>query len=235
MSKAFVLAWGSKKISIAVHREQRSTLRLKVDSDGSVEAWVPTRASDDEVFARLKRRAGWIDRQLLSFSKWQPRSAERNFLSGETHFVLGRAYRLHVRPSVRNHVTLTRPRLVMEVLPGHTLASRRGLLDAWYAQKAREALPSRVSGMVSSYPGRVTPGRVIIRAMKARWGSFTSAGNLVLNRELVQVAPRLIDYVIAHELTHALHPDHGARWKAVMTRVMPDWRDRKAALERALL
>src|SRR3954470_21870366 len=55
--------------------------------------------------------------------------------------------------------------------------------------------------------------RLIIRPMSQRWGSFTAKGNLVPNTELAQASPHLIDYVIAHELAHALHPDHGANWR----------------------
>jgi predicted metal-dependent hydrolase len=71
--------------------------------------------------------------------------------------------------------------------------------------------------------------------MSQRWGSFTSKGNLVLNSELVQASPHLIDYVIAHELAHALHPDHGIEWQRLLSQFMPDWRDRKAQLEHQLL
>jgi hypothetical protein len=68
-----------------------------------------------------------------------------------------------------------------------------------------------------------------------RWGSFTAAGNLVLNRDLIRASPRLIDYVVAHELAHGSHPDHGPEWQSLLTRVMPDWHERKALLELQLI
>jgi hypothetical protein len=71
--------------------------------------------------------------------------------------------------------------------------------------------------------------------MTHRWGSFTAAGNLVLNTELVQASPQLIEYVVTHELAHGVHPHHGPEWKSLMTNMMPDWRQRKDELERQLL
>ncbi|MBQ0821080.1 M48 family metallopeptidase [Microvirga sp. HBU67558] len=71
--------------------------------------------------------------------------------------------------------------------------------------------------------------------MRTRWRSFTSAGNLVLNADLVRASVSLIDYVIAHELAHALVPNHGAEWRDVLSRVMPNWMDRKEQLEHQLL
>jgi hypothetical protein len=76
---------------------------------------------------------------------------------------------------------------------------------------------------------------LVIRRMTRRWGSFTAAGNLVLNRDLIRASPRLIDYVVAHELAHGSHPDHGPEWQSLLTRVMPDWHERKALLELQLI
>jgi predicted metal-dependent hydrolase len=70
--------------------------------------------------------------------------------------------------------------------------------------------------------------------MSKRWGSFTPGGRVVLNVDLVRASPRLIDYVICHELAHAFYPDHGKEWRSLLNTVMPDWADRKAQLESAL-
>jgi predicted metal-dependent hydrolase len=58
---------------------------------------------------------------------------------------------------------------------------------------------------------------------------------LVLNSDLVRASPKLIDYVIGHELAHARYPDHGPQWRKLLTAVMPDWVERKDLLERQLL
>ena len=59
----------------------------------------------------------------------------------------------------------------------------------------------------------VAKPRLIIRALARRWGSYTATGNLVLNRDLVRASPHLIDYVVTHELAHAVHPDHRSGWQ----------------------
>jgi predicted metal-dependent hydrolase len=70
--------------------------------------------------------------------------------------------------------------------------------------------------------------------MSKRWGSFTPGGRVVLNVDLVRASPRLIDYVICHELAHAFYPNHGDGWRSLLETVMPDWAERKAQLEQAL-
>jgi predicted metal-dependent hydrolase len=70
--------------------------------------------------------------------------------------------------------------------------------------------------------------------LSKRWGSYTPRGRIVLNVDLIRAAPDQIDYVIAHELAHGLHPDHSADWRNLLTMVMPDWEARKGRLEAAL-
>jgi predicted metal-dependent hydrolase len=77
--------------------------------------------------------------------------------------------------------------------------------------------------------------KLMIRPMTKRWGSFTPKGSLVLNLDLIRAPMRCIDYVIVHELAHAFEPDHGVRWRRLMDKAMPDWRDRKQQLETKLV
>jgi predicted metal-dependent hydrolase len=71
--------------------------------------------------------------------------------------------------------------------------------------------------------------------MTQRRGSYSAKNKLVLNRDLIRASIQSIDYVIAHELAHALEPDHGARWQALMNSLLPDWQRRKSELEARLL
>jgi hypothetical protein len=126
--------------------------------------------------------------------------------------------------------------MVLAVREDASFVYRQALLQQWYRQQSHEIFPERLAAVAPPFERLgVTRPRVMIRALTHRWGSYTAAGNLVLNRDLVQASPHLIDYVITHELAHAVHPDHGSEWQNLFTRTMPDWRDRKRDLERQLL
>ena len=59
------------------------------------------------------------------------------------------------------------------------------------------------------------------RNMKSRWGSCQpETGRVCIN----------LEYVVVHELCHMLEPNHGAGFKALMTKVMPDWKQRERIL-----
>lgn len=234
--KEMAIGWGRKTIKFSVAREDRSSLRITVTPDSRVFVRVPSKATDSEIAERVRRRAGWIDAQQHDFSLWKPRTPPRSYISGETHKYLGRALRLHVRESLRNAVTVTQSRLVMETLGETSRSKRADLLWRWYAIRAQSHFRRRLAVQHKLFARLLpAPPTLIARRMTNRWGSYTKRGNLVLNVELIQVSTRLLDYVITHELAHAAYWGHGRDWQALMTSVMPDWRERKSALEKALL
>ena len=54
---------------------------------------------------------------------------------------------------------------------------------------------------------------------------------VVLNAELVVAPMECIDYVIIHELSHAVVLDHGPEFYNLLSRRLPRWRDLKNELE----
>ena len=228
--------WGSRSLPFTVIRQQRATLRITVVPEGKVIVYAPAEASANEIMLRVARRGGWITRQLEHFDQWRPRTPPRQYISGETHLYLGKQYRLLVIEAERTGVSLNGDRMIMWTHGGAAYAYRRAILSHWYKLQAHRIIPARVDAAWPAFSSkfRQRPG-LIIREMTQRWGSYTPAGRLVLNTELVRASSELIDYVVTHELAHGVHPDHGAPWQALMSEKMPDWRDRKAALERQLL
>mgnify|MGYP002627228461 CR=1 FL=1 len=78
----------------------------------------------------------------------------------------------------------------------------------------------------------VKAGKLDYRKMKSRWGSCQpSTGRICINVVLALYPPECLEYVVVHELCHLLVPGHGPEFHAIMDRVMPDWRDRKAKLK----
>lgn len=77
----------------------------------------------------------------------------------------------------------------------------------------------------------VKPGTIVYRNMKTRWGSCQpSTGRICINTRLALYPPECLEYVVVHELCHLLVANHGSDFKELMTRVMPDWKDRQRRL-----
>jgi len=64
----------------------------------------------------------------------------------------------------------------------------------------------------------VKPSKILIKNLKSRWGSASKNNVITLNKQLTKTPPRIIDYVIIHELSHLKIPDHSKRfWNVVFT------------------
>lgn len=228
--------WGSRRLRFRLRRAEVRRLRIVVDPEGLVAVVAPLHATDEAVIARVSRRGGWILRQQEQFARWRPRTPVRQYLSGETHLFLGDQLRLLVEPDLPQGVERQGDRLVVGLGRKKDRSLARDLVQGWYAAQARTVLHERWDQQRSIWATHgAEASRLIVRPLRNRWGSMTPAGSLVLNADLVRATPKLIDYVIAHELAHAKFPHHGPQWQRLMNRVMPDWPVRKRQLEDQLL
>jgi hypothetical protein len=119
------------------------------------------------------------------------------------------------------------------VRPGTDRAGRREVVERWYREQMREALDP----LLARWERRlgVRARQVRVRRMKTRWGSCTpSARSIRLSTELASHPPEQLEYILVHELVHLLEPSHNGRFHALMDRYLPDWRERRDALERGV-
>jgi predicted metal-dependent hydrolase len=155
-------------------------------------------------------------------------------MSGESHRYLGRQYRLKVVSAGEAGVRLSRGEILVSLSGSATPERIKAQLDGWYLARAREIFGAVVEAGLVRFRTISRP-RLIIRAMQSRWGSLSPAGSMTLNVRLVQAPRGCIEYVVAHELCHAVHRDHDIRFFGLLEAVMPDWKRRKERLESALL
>lgn len=74
--------------------------------------------------------------------------------------------------------------------------------------------------------------KLVFRNMKSRWGSCQPAtGRVCINIRLALYPPRCLEYVVVHELVHMLEPSHNARFHALMTQFLPDWKEARDMLK----
>ena len=88
--RAESITYGRNEIVFDVLHLQRKTLEVAVHPDKSVVVKAPLGSDSEEVVRRVRRRAGWIHRQILYFEQFEPKTPPRRHVSGETHLYLGR-------------------------------------------------------------------------------------------------------------------------------------------------
>lgn len=216
------------------HRSTRRTLAIEVHPDGRVLVLAPTECADAVIAERVHRRARWITQRLDEFERYRPRTPPRQYVSGESHLYLGRQYRLSLVHGDRPGVRVWRGRFFVTLPPEAGPDRVKALLWRWYLDRARIVFDEVLTANLQRFGDREHP-RLIVRAMKTRWGSLSSAGTMTLNVQLVRAPRSCIEYVVVHELCHAEHRNHDAEFYALLGRMMPDWERRKERLEAFLL
>lgn len=234
MSETHDITFGGKRIEFQLRHSTRKTLGITVRSDASVMVTAPLDAELETVKSKVRKRAVWIRRQQQFFADFLPTLPARRFVSGETHCYLGRQYRLKVVEAAKPSVKLKGRFLCVQTPRKRDTDHVRTLVRGWYLSHAEDRFGRSLADGVKRLGGRVAAPRMLLRRMPQRWGSWTKRGVVYLNPELILAPPSCIDYVVTHELCHAVHGNHGKKFYELLRRVMPDWKTRKARLERVV-
>lgn len=72
---------------------------------------------------------------------------------------------------------------------------------------------------------RVNPTRIVITDLETKWGSCAPDGVITLAGDLVDMPEEFQDYVVVHELLHLRYRSHGKTFAAMMTALVPTWRE----------
>jgi len=230
------LTHGKRQFDVDVEFLERKRLSITVHPDLHITAKAPINTDRDVIKKRLEKRVGWIAKQLNYFERFQPLPPERAFISGETHYYLGRQYRLKIRSGSVQRVRLIGRFFEMELHDTGNNIKAREIMMHWYSDHARELLVRRLSQYLSVFVKMGIPAPEIrLRRMKRRWGSCSANGVIILNTELVKAPIHCVDYVLVHELCHLKYPNHDKKFFQLLRRILPDWEKRKERLEKVVI
>ena len=181
------IQFGSKLIDFNLEFSGRKSLGITVTPDLEVLVKAPMDTPIEVIREKLRKKAPWIIRQQSFFLTFQPKTAPRKYIGGETHLYLGRQYCLKIIIGESDRVKLKGRYLEVNT----TEKSRvRQLISDWYSKNARLKLYSIAQSLIENFNRHnVAPSSIVLRDMPTRWGSCTPKGKIILNPELIK-APK---------------------------------------------
>lgn len=99
---------------------------------------------------------------------------------------------------------------------------RLQILENRYRIAAKDYFTARVDYFHKFTGGEYTS--ITIRDQKSRWGSCSSKGTLSFNYRLLFAPPRILDYVVVHELCHLTHMNHSKDFWHMVEDFIPDYK-----------
>jgi len=202
---------GDPPVPLLLRRSARARrISLRVSAlDGRVTLTLPKRVAQQEALDFAESKSTWIRRQLAQYVPPSTVGAGSSVMiqGKETRIELGK-----LRKATLKGDTLW--------LPGSPeMAPAR--LKAYLKLRAKAELLACTSYYAAKVQRPVN--RITLRDTRSRWGSCTSAGNLMFSWRLIMAPPEVLDYVAAHEVAHLVEMNHSDAYWAVVDDICPGY------------
>lgn len=238
---------GHAVVAYEFKRGKRRTIGFSVGAEGlvvSAPKWVPLY----EVDAALREKSNWIIKKLGETRERHERLESARiewkdgtslpFLGEQIMLVLdprhaftavggelksGTGAVLHADTDAPQPTLAGAPPLMLHVGLSHSATPEqiRDAVQAWLMRQAKRVFTERLNHFAPRLD--VQWRKLSLSNAGTRWGSARMDGSIRLNWRLIHFNQSVIDYVVAHELSHLRVMDHSPRFWDTVRSVMPDY------------
>ena len=209
---------------------ERATTDIVIERNGKITVRAPKGFTPEQVDAVVKSKRMWIYRNLAEWKDLNVSAVVREWVNGETFLYLGRSYRLSLVSDQAVPLLLKDGRFCLQrrlTETGGPLAARSAF-ETYYIDKGQQRLARQVAHYAQKVG--VEPGEIRVKDMGYRWASCGKSGSLNFHWKCMMAPPRIIDYIVVHELCHFHRRNHDDAYWNEVDKVMPDYRERKTWL-----
>lgn len=225
-----------REIKYSLERKKVKNLNLRIHKNGNVFVSANAKVPMDEIDGFVSRKASYIFGAIKRFEELaQYHPKPKQYVSGETFYIQGRGVRLQVLAAKKDSITSDGIYIFLAVKNPDDIEKKRRMVNRFLDQQCKVVfyeIINELHPMFKKYGVEMPTLR--IRDMETRWGScIVKKGIITLNKRLLGAPRNCIEYVIMHEFCHFIHPNHSKYFYDFLTMSMPDWKDRKAILEKS--
>lgn len=211
-------------IPIDIQKKNIKNMHLQIKPpDGHVVISAPLSMDDKAIEVYARTNLSWIKKQIEKFQQ-QPRSAKRQYVSGETMYIWGKRYYLSFVPDAqKNSFEIQGDKVILSMREDSTVKQRENYVREQY----RSLLKVEIERLLPKWE-QITELHCEswqTKYMVTRWGTCnTEKKKLWFNLQLAQKPIECLEYVILHELIHLRERTHNSTFIAYMDMYMKNWR-----------
>ena len=214
-------------ISITVQRKKIKNMYLRViPPEGEVKISAPLFVSDDKIVEFVESKMDWIlaKRKEISEKKYLP---ALKYVNGENHYLWGEKYTLQLIANNIKTAFVKGDILYLPVSKRSKMTSRQKTLEDFYRSELQKEI-AEIYDRCTLKVGK-KPVEIKIRKMK-NWGNCKQNNVITLNLNLAKKPKICTKYVLIHELCHLIEFNHSKKFKMLMDKNCPKWREIKKIL-----
>ena len=228
---------GHTDVAYAFRRAKRRTIGMAVGPDG-LEVSAPRWVSVGEVELALREKADWIARKLVEMDERQQQlgAARIDWRDGVVIPYLGNDLQvvLDSTQALKKGAAHLDGAVLRLGLPMHADAAQiRDAAQAWLMRQAKVLFTQRLDHFAPQL--QVQWRKLSLSSAATRWGSAVADGGIRLNWRLIHHKLDIIDYVVAHELSHLRVMNHSPQFWETVESVVPDYAKRRRVLREQML
>ena len=233
MTKEIVL--NGRRIEYDLQRKDVKNINLRIKADRTIFLSANSRVSDEVIEEFIQSKSEYILKALAHYeelAKYAPKP--KQYVDGETFRILGHDRRLKIVEGKKNKIESDEVYITLTVKDPNDSVLKKRMLDKWLVSICKDAIQSLCNSIYPKFQkyGVVYP-TIRYRNMVSRWGSCQPKRCiLTFNYALVEAPLSCIEYVVVHEFTHFLQPNHSKKFYQQLAMFMPDWEERKKILEK---
>ncbi len=202
---------------VKIHRsfKRSKTVSLKI-KNGKAIIYCPNFSSDDFLREIILKKKSWIQEKLNKKIEIIEFSESKNFP------IFGKNYKIRFSKLKNNEIKISRNTITIS---SKKKIKMKFIFLSWLKEKAKNYLTRRVSKISKSF--NIHFKSVVVKTYKARWGCCNTDAVIFLNWKLVLLPKEVIDYVIIHELSHILVPNHSKKFWATVQKYDENYFEKK--------
>ncbi|MFC7113840.1 M48 family metallopeptidase [Natronoarchaeum sp. GCM10025703] len=198
------------------HSDDATEPRIDVDIHG-VTVVVPD-SEEIQPSELLRDNAAWVMEKQRTYDSYREDIPDRSFEAGESFPYLGEERELIIESATSHAVTDDVIRLRKSAVEQSSI---KQTLKNLYRKKAREYLVEQAD-YYSEQMG-VEYKQIEIRNQRTKWGSCSTTGTLGLNWRLMMAPPKVVDYIVVHELAHLRESNHNESFWSLVAEYDPEY------------
>ena len=241
-SKTETILLDGEMISYVLERKNVKNINFRIRPETGLIVSASPRVPLSQIEAILRERAQYILKALhRNKAAAQDRQSQYPVLYalGEQVLYLGDYYTLMLETGKNETVFLEREkkRLLLICSPGADETHRKAVFDRWWRQRCEQAICHMCRAVYPIFEAKniAFPREIRFRQMVSQWGNCRPAqGILTFNLRLLAAPPRCIEYVVFHEFTHFLYPNHAKAFYDFIAAEIPDWKELENALQKTV-